>query len=61
MTPLDFIKFSGDSTPNMPVYKWSDALEQDIRIVSQHGSLEVLSYYYHLEKKCMVLEVGEPL
>jgi hypothetical protein len=60
MTPLDFIKFDGGSSPNMPVHQWEAAMSQTIKIYIGRGKeVEVLSYYYDDEDKCMVLDLGK--
>jgi hypothetical protein len=47
MTPIDFVIFEGDSTPNQPVYQIAEAMSKPIRIYSADKEWEVLSYHWH--------------
>ena len=60
MRPIDFVVFDGDSTPNVPAYKVSEAMMRPIRIIGCEENLGVLSYYLD-DSGIMVLEVGEVL
>lgn len=55
MTPLDFVHFDGDSSPNDPIYKLYEAMKKPITVVGPNGELEILSYY--LDNGQMILEV----
>jgi hypothetical protein len=57
MRPIDFVVYDGDSTPNEPVYKLAEALQQPIRIVSVGQVWMVRSYYMYNGQ--MVLEITE--
>jgi hypothetical protein len=56
MTPLEFVVFSGDSDPNMPVFLVAEAMYKDVIIRGAEGDFEVLSYFYDAGQ--MVLEIG---
>lgn len=58
MKPIEFIHFGGDSSPNTPVHKIYEAMENHIKIFDGRGEFEILSYYYNEEDKCMVLEIS---
>jgi hypothetical protein len=58
MSPIDFILFNGDSDPNQPVYQIAEAMQEPIRIRSQWGDCQILSYYW--EDGVMVLDVEMP-
>ena len=45
MRPIDFVLFDGDSTPNMPVLEFHEAMLKDIHISMGYKTLEILSYY----------------
>ena len=57
MTPINFINFDGDSSPNTPIFAISEAMRKDIQIIGHSGDMEVLSYYYDQRQHLMVLEV----
>lgn len=57
MTPIDFIKFDGDSNPNLPVYKWEEAMNKEIRVMTADGPATILSYYYDEKTKRMFLDI----
>jgi hypothetical protein len=46
MTPIDFVIFDGDSTPNQPVHQIAEAMHKPIRIFSRDKDWEVIGYYY---------------
>jgi hypothetical protein len=46
MTPIEFVIFDGDSTPNQPVHQISEAMSKPIRIFSAEKEWEVIGYYY---------------
>jgi hypothetical protein len=46
LTPIDFVIFDGDSTPNLPVYQVAEAMSKPIRIYSAEKEWEVIGYYY---------------
>lgn len=46
MTPIDFVIFDGDSTPNLPVHQVAEAMHKPIRIYSAEKEWEVIGYYY---------------
>lgn len=56
MTPIEFVVYSGDSEPNMPVHQVADAMYKDIIIRTAQHDCEVLSYFY--DDGQMVLEIA---
>ncbi len=61
MTPLDFLKREpGDNSEATVASRMADAFNKPIRIFIGPGQeLEVLSYYYSPEDRCMILDVGD--
>jgi hypothetical protein len=57
MTPIDFVLFNGDSTPNLPVVYVAEAMQRPLRILSADKEFEVCSYYF--DDGEMVLELKE--
>ena len=58
MRPVDFVTdFS--SHYNLEVGKVSKALEKPMKIFTSDGEMEILSYYYSEEDKCMILDIQE--
>ena len=58
MTPVDFVVFDGDSTPNMPACLVAEAMTTPIRVFTGPGKeAEVVGYYYSDKDKCFVLDV----
>ena len=57
MKPIDFVLFDGDSEPNQPVYRVTEAMQRDIRILGAKSDYRVYSYYYREGQ--MVLEIEE--
>ena len=57
MTPIDFILFDGDSSPNTPCYKIAEAMQKTVRIESNDGPYEVLSYFFDETDGKMVLDI----
>jgi len=57
MRPLDFILYHGDSEPNTPIYKITEAMERDIAIFTSDGEFEVVGYFYDSELGRMILEL----
>jgi hypothetical protein len=57
MTPIEFVIFEGDSTPNQPVYQIAEAMQKTIRIFGGSKEWEVLSYYWH--EGHMTLDIQE--
>ena len=46
MTPIDFVVFSGDSEPNMPVHKVAEAMQQPVLFFVGEQQHVVCGYYY---------------
>ena len=46
MTPINFVIFDGDSTPNQPVHQVAEAMHKPIKIYSAKKEWEVIGYYY---------------
>lgn len=46
MTPIDFLVYDGDSSPNTAIYKIAEAMKKPIKILSECGEHKVLSYYF---------------
>jgi hypothetical protein len=61
MTPLDFVIYKGNSSPNTPCYLIAEAMKKPIRVFTSDGETKILSYYYSEEKKCFMLDIGEDL
>lgn len=59
MTPIDFLVFDGDSTPNAPAWKVADAMKRAIVIRSNGKKYVVLSYYLDDDVGRMVLDIEE--
>ena len=57
MTPVDFVVYSGDSSPNTPVHEIATALERPIEIVSADGEWEISAYYYNSDNGKMTLDI----
>lgn len=57
MSPIDFVVFDGDSTPDLPIKRVAEAMHKPIRILSEGGEWEVLSYYY--SEGQLILDIGE--
>jgi len=57
MTPIDFVVYSGDSQPNMPVFRVAEAMQAQCKVFGPKGEMEILSYYCDPDSGCMVLEV----
>jgi hypothetical protein len=49
--------YSGDSEPNMPIYKVAEAMEKPLVIRGAGGEFEVLSYY--CDGTNMVIDIQE--
>jgi len=58
MTPIEFVIFEGDSTPNQPVYQIAEAMQKTIKIFGGNKEWEVIGYYYGDEGH-MVLDIRE--
>ena len=58
MTPIEFVDFDGDSTPNQPYIEVNTAMHQQIRIVGPDLREYVVCGYYCDEGR-MVLELKE--
>jgi hypothetical protein len=58
MTPVDFVLFDGDSSPNTPVYVIAEAMKRSILVHSAGGEHEILSYYYDHVLKQFVLDIA---
>jgi hypothetical protein len=57
MTPIDFVIFDGDSTPNQPVNQIAEAMHKPIQIYSDGKEWEVVGYYWADGR--MVLDIQE--
>lgn len=57
MKPIEFVMFSGDSSPNTPIYQFMGAMEKDVLIVSKSEEYEITGYY--LDGERMVLEIAQ--
>lgn len=57
MTPIDFVVFDGDSSPNTPVREVADAMSRHIEIRSADGDWEILSYYLDEVTGRMILNI----
>jgi hypothetical protein len=57
MTPIDFVVYEGNSSPNTPVYKIATAMACPIEILSVEDEWEVLSYYYNSDTGKMTLDI----
>jgi len=57
MTPIEFVIFEGDSTPNQPVYQIAEAMHKPLKIYSSDKEWEVFGYYWH--EGYMTLELKE--
>ena len=57
MNPIDFVLYDGDSVPNTPVFRVTEAMQKPLRIVSVDGYWIVRGYYYDDEAQEMVLEI----
>jgi hypothetical protein len=57
MTPIEFVIFEGDSTPNQPVYQIAEAMQKPIKILSASNEWEVIGYYW--DEGHMVLDIKE--
>jgi hypothetical protein len=57
MTPIEFVIFEGDSTPNQPVYQIAEAMRKTIKIFDGNKEWEVLSY--HWNEGHMTLDIQE--
>ena len=47
MTPIEFVIFEGDSTPNQPVYQIAEAMHKPLKIYSGDKEWEVFGYHWH--------------
>jgi hypothetical protein len=57
MTPVDFVLFDGDSSPNTPVRDIYEAMKWPLVIQGEFGDFQILSYYYSEELERMVLDI----
>ena len=55
--PIDFVVFEGDSSPNQPVYKVAQAMQNNLLVYVGSDECEVVGYYYCDEHQAMVLEL----
>lgn len=55
MTPVDFILFGGDSSPNAPIHSVMTAMKKSLLIFGASSEYEVVGYYFNGEN--MVLEI----
>lgn len=55
MTPIDFVIFDGDSSPNTPAYKVAEAMTKPIKIFVAECEFIVLGYY--MNQGAMVLDI----
>lgn len=58
MSPIEFVVFDGDSSPNTPTIYIAEAMKNNIKILGAEGEYEVLSYYYNHKECRMVIDIG---
>ena len=55
--PIDFVVFEGDSSPNQPVYKVAQAMQNNMLVYVGIDECEVVGYHYSDAAQAMVLEL----
>ena len=57
MTPMEFINFDGDSSPDTDILDIHKAMNTDIEILAFDGDYTILSYYFDENSKKMILDI----